>query len=136
MITMITMITQFNKVSLTVLRRDLDEALAVVAARHGITLKTGHISYQDRTCSIKVEAGIINPETGTAATKEAEAFKQLAPIYDLKPGDLGRSIPIKGAMYKIVGLKPGSSVRPIVLEDHQGRRIVAPARMVLTGLAR
>jgi hypothetical protein len=129
-------ITQFDKPSLHLLRAALDRAMAQVALDHGLTLRVGNISYQQQTCTLKVEAAIVDQASGRPATKEAEAFKQLASIYGLRPEDLGRTVTHQGQPLTVAGLKTGASKRPILLEGADGRRIVAPVELVKQLLAR
>ena len=128
------MITQFDKTTCEDLRRDLNEALREVAKRHGLTLRATNMKYTERACTITVEAGVLGVVQGRAATKESEAFSQLAHLYGLKREDLGRTVVLQGAVYTLIGLKPGASKRPMVLEDASGRRVVCPAITVRQAL--
>ena len=48
--------------------------MAKVAAKHGISLTAGNISFTSETATIKVAAGVIGA-SGVVVTKEAKAFE-------------------------------------------------------------
>lgn len=127
-------ITQFDKPSLHLLRTALDRAMAQVALDHGLTLRVGNISYQQRTCTLKVEAAIVDQASGRPASKEAEAFKQFAPVYGLRPEDLGRTVTHQGRPLTVAGLKTRASKWPVLLEGADGRRIAAPVELLVKQL--
>jgi hypothetical protein len=129
------MITNFTKPTLNVLRQDINAALTAVAAKHGITLAAGNISFTPTTCTIKVEAAVTNPETGRAASREEDNFVALAGFYGLAPTDLGRQVSLSGQTYEIVGLKPKAHKRPVLLKSASGRMVVADADLVRRLLA-
>jgi hypothetical protein len=47
-----------DRAALLALRADIDAALATVATKHGIALRTGNIKYDFATCTIQVKAEI------------------------------------------------------------------------------
>lgn len=68
------MIQAFDKATLNALRADLAAALAPVAAKHGISLEAGAITYSANACTIKVEA---KTEGGVEVTRSLLAMHGL-----------------------------------------------------------
>lgn len=115
-------INQFDRQSLRALRADLDSAMATIAAKYGIQLSAGNISFTSDTATIKVAAGII--KNGTAVTAEAKSFEQYKNLVGLGAFKVGDSINIQGKQYTITGYKPRSSKAPVcVSRDGRGFKV-------------
>lgn len=128
-------ITKFDSVSLDSLRASLNEALATVAAKHGISLTTGMISFapDQQRCTVKVEAGVFG-EDGMAVTRAVQDFKLFATAYGLKPEHLGQTFVSRGKKFKLVGINGKASKRPFIIEDEAGVKYTTTEAMVLHGL--
>jgi hypothetical protein len=122
-------INQFNRPSLHMLRASLDEALKAVADRHGIVLKTGHISFTANTCSIRIEGSTIDP-SGVVHSREAEDFKINAELHGLTPEHLNRTFVSAGVTYKLVGYRIKAPKKPFIIEDEAGRKFVGTEDMI------
>ena len=120
-------INQFDRQSLRALRADLDSAMATIAAKYGIQLSAGNISFTSDTATIKVAAGII--KNGTAVTAEAKSFEQYKNLVGLGAFKVGDSINIQGKQYTITGYKPRSSKAPVCVE-HRGSKYKVSVDMV------
>jgi len=106
-------IQQFDRQSLRELRVDLDSAMASIAAKYGIQLSAGNISFNSDTATIKVAAGII--KNGTVVTPEAKAFDQYKRLVGLGNLNVGDTIDLQGSLYTITGYKPRSTKSPVVV---------------------
>lgn len=133
-------ITAFDKPTLRALRPEIERLLAPLAAR-GLRVRVGNARFTDTTADFKLELAVDRPAPHTDGTvresKEAAAFRRLAPVYGLRPEHLGTVFRYMGEDYRIVGLKPAAPKRPIIAECvRTGHKIVAPPELVLGALAR
>jgi hypothetical protein len=127
-------ITQFDRPILRALRSDIEAALKAVAAKHGISLNAGGLSFEPQRFSMKLEGAVIGAD-GNDASSEAASFTRFAAAFGFAPGDLGKRIMLGGKLFTIIGLRPNAPKRPVLLEDANGRRnIVASANSVLLAL--
>ena len=115
-------INQFDRQTLRALRVDLDAAMASIAAKYGIQLNAGNISYTAETATIKVQAGVIS-KSGQVVTKEAQAFNQYKRLVGLGNLNIGDAINIQGKEYTISGYKPRSKNAVIVQRDGRGYKV-------------
>ena len=103
------------------LREEINEALAVVAARNNVRIVAGRATYTQTNSTMKLEISAKDSATGEAIPRMAEDFKSLACLHGLKPEDLGRKFVFAGRGYTIVGLKPRCTQRPIIVTRDDGR---------------
>ena len=135
-------ITTFDKPTLRTLRASIDAALAGVATTHGIRVRVGNARFTDTTADFKLELVVDrlapNAQSPVPESKEAAAFRRLAPRYGFRSDQLGATLTLDGTPYVIVGLRPGAPKRPIVLAQaaNSTRRCVASPDLVLSLLAR
>lgn len=71
-------ITSFEKQTFTFLRAEIDAALNAVAAKHGITLKIGNISFDAGKFSTKLEG-----KCEASGDQEQKMAIQMARLYDI-----------------------------------------------------
>ena len=132
-------ITAFDKPTLRALRPEIERLLAPLAAR-GLRVRVGNARFTDTTADFKLELAVDRPAPHTDGTvresKEARAFRVLAPVYGLRADQLGATLAYDGTIFRIVGLRANAPKRPIILEAASGRRVVAPPELVLGALAR
>ena len=119
-------IQQFDRQTLRALRVDLDSAMATIAAKYGIQLSAGNISFTSETATIKVQAGIV--KNGTVVTKEAKTFDQYKRLVGLGHLSVGDSIQLQGKSYTIAGYKPRS--KNAVVVEREGRSYKCSVDMV------
>src|SRR5688572_28761642 len=95
----------------------IDAALQPIAEELGISISRGRGTYDEINGlgTLKVEVAIKKPD-GTVATREAAYFREAAPLYGLKPEDLGRTFEVKGEQYQLVGLKPRAEKMPFLVK--------------------
>lgn len=129
-------VSKFSKPTLRKLRKEIEDALASVSVRHGIHIKTGRCSFMDSSATMKLEMAVIGAD-GVVHTKEAEAFRNFAGMYDLKRDDLGQKFVAGGTTYEIIGLKTRARKRPILcLSEDNGKTYVFEAEAVIRFLGR
>jgi hypothetical protein len=101
-----------SKQLLMTLRGEIDAALAPLATKHGITLKTGSGSFTPAAFSLKLlGTAVVN---GKAVNKEEVDFQDMAVLLGLDKSDLGKTFTSVGVTYKIVGAKPSAYKFPII----------------------
>ena len=120
------------------LRGEIDQALEVLAKKHGLQIKAGNAKYDPhgQFCTFQLECSVLD-ENNQAKTQEAVDFERMANLYNLKPEDLGKTIVVHGTEYTIEGLKPRSSKYPIcVSRNSDGRKFKLVADWVRSALKR
>lgn len=129
------MTTTFNKQNLATIRKDIDAALAEVAAKHGITLGLGTITFSGDTFSTKLTAMIkdgdvaINDTMSAKQMTWAKDFKAYAFSFGMKAEDLGKKVTIGSTEYVIIGARPRAK-QNIVMRNPNGGFNVQEASVV------
>jgi hypothetical protein len=109
-----TKITQIDRAATKAIADRAEERLEELAQELGLNVRYAGGSFSASNAVIKFEFAVVG-ENGQAATREAEAFKQLAFTLGLQPDDLGRRFSnITGEVFEIVGLKPKSPRFPLL----------------------
>ena len=103
-------ITKFDKSALKLLRPEINESLAELGERFGITLKIGNIRYDDDTFTSKIEASVVG------ADLKANDWSKHFWRFGMEEDWLGRTFERRGYDYKIVGLKPRARKNQILIE--------------------
>lgn len=83
----------------------------------GVSVGVKTWRWDQNTIELKLELGTIS-EDGVIFSREREDFRKYATQYDLKPEWLDRIITYRNQKYKIVGLSPGRSKFPVVVESN------------------
>ena len=92
------------------IRTDAEEALAAVAAKHGLSLKFGAGRFDSTTYTLKVDF-VAPTEDGIPSD-----FARHAPLFGLTADDYGKMVTMRGETYTIVGIKPRSHKYPILMK--------------------
>jgi len=127
--------TQFDQETMKSLHREIYDAIQEIAARRGIQLTVGRSTYTAENATIKIEAAVKSGD-GTAITREATAFRELAHLYGLQPSDLGRTFTLSGTEYTIVGLRTRATRAPILARTSDGKLVGFPAEPIAGKLKR
>jgi len=85
------------------MRAYLEVALTGFEEHFGVQVEIGRMSYSASNVNITLQASEIGTD-GTALTREAEAFKHSAHLYDMSPEWLGAHFTAMGKRFKITGL--------------------------------
>jgi hypothetical protein len=105
------MINQLDRETIVNLRKEMEAAMQVVAAKHGIVIKFGNCKFSPENASFKLDVAT-KAQNGSVITREATAFKQSAVYYGLKSEDLGKVFTFNGKTFKLTGLLPKSRKYP------------------------
>lgn len=111
------------------IRNEIMKALQPIADNLGVAFSIGKIGYSDTYCKVPLTISIVG-ESGEVQTPEAEAFKQVAHLYDLKPENLFAKFKMGGVEYEIIGLNTRSGKYPIKcrrVKDGQAVKVAADA---------
>lgn len=127
-------ITAFDKSSVRTAADKLLAALKPVAEELGL-----HFAYKGSTISpksaiLKFELATVD-ESGTAETQERTDFKQYASLFGLQPSDLDREFTSGGRTFRIAGLRPRATKKPIIVE-REGQQYIFTAEAILQLLGR
>ncbi len=125
---------EINKQNLIILRKQLEEALAPVAAKNGLKLSMGRCTFDPKgIAAFKLDVSAI--VGGAAVTREALDFPKLAAAYGLERADLGREFVIRGERYQVTGINSLSRKMPICGKRiSTGQAFKFPAEAVIAAL--
>jgi len=106
----------FDKGNLPGLRKDINEALKVIADKHNISMKLAKCSFTSDCAEFKLNASVMND--GEVMTKEASDFLRQAYKYNLSDSDLFKSFKgSDGKDYKLMGASIRARKAPLVIQD-------------------
>lgn len=108
--------TTINREFLQSLNADINEALAEIAKKHGVSIQTGKGRFEANNAQITLNIGTISEE-GFVNTREAEDFRFHAPKFGIDPAVLGTTITYGPEQYTIIGMLPRSKKMPILAKQ-------------------
>lgn len=109
----------------------LEKILATFCTEHGIGYQLASASYHPDGAQLTLKIVLSAPTaSGEILDADALAFKRHAERFRLKAEWLFEVITIRGGTYRVVGLRPRAHVRPVVISDHAGRKLVVEAEFV------
>jgi|GEM_PF-3132807 len=111
------MTTTITREMLSRFRKDLDVALALLAAQYGINLKAGNASYLDDTFTLKVEGRTASAKSQSQL--DAELYDQNAAFYGLPPR--GTEITLGCDTFTIVGMRRAPKNNIVISRKRDGR---------------
>lgn len=118
------MSTSITKAFIRDLRIDIDNALAAVATKHGISLTAGNASFTDNTATIKVNVALLIG--GKVATKEQETLKLYQKMLGISDEQMTREFTLGTKRFVLEGYKTSRTSKPFVIcEVGTGRFYVA-----------
>jgi hypothetical protein len=106
----------FTKNSINALRTEIDNTLAALGKKHGISLEAGNCTFNASTCTFKLKCGVANSD-GSFETKESLVWKEVHKVYGFTADDAKRPITRAGRAYMIVGFNTAAKKYPLILED-------------------
>lgn len=125
-------ITEWNRATSRALVDAMNEALAPVAERFGVTLKLGG-------GTMYPAEGLFRPkfeaQLGDADKRTWDALcGQLWPA--LEPDDFGRAITVQGRTFTLCGINPKARKRPVLATGDDGKTYTFPEASVVVALGR
>lgn len=115
-------ITKFDKATCRQVAPKVLDALKPLAESLGLSIRYAGGSYSDGVYTAKVEFGVMGGN-GLAASREGEAFKELAHFYGLAADDLGKTFEHRGEKWTIIGLASRSEKFPLIVQrTRDGKR--------------
>jgi hypothetical protein len=124
-----------------VIRQGITAALEPIVNDWELGMKIGKITYErdGSSATIQIQLGT-KAADGTVVTTEANAFKQLAPMYGMKAEWLHQEFdhPFnRGVRYKIIGLRTKARKNPVIVKDvRSGKDYIVPEQMVITAMSK
>lgn len=112
-------ITGFTRENLRALNAELYDALKPVAAKHGIVVKPGNITFD--TLSFKTKFEFAVTETASGVSGAEATFRRDIEFSAMKPEHFGREFLSRDQRFKIVGFKRGVRL-PVIAARADGKR--------------
>jgi hypothetical protein len=104
-----------NRNVLTAIRADLDAAIAAVAAKHGVSMKTGSARFSSAAATMKVEIATISA-TGEVISKTIAALRANYKYLGLTEDHLNATFSIAGRTYKLAGYNSRRYAKPFEIK--------------------
>jgi hypothetical protein len=124
-----------NVPELQLLRKDIEAALASVAAKHNISLRTGKCKFSSANAEMKLEIAVLD-QSGVAETKELAALKLAASMTGVSDEVLFKEFKsFSGTTYVLCGYCPRKPKYPFLAKSKDDGKIYGLTRpTVLVGL--
>jgi hypothetical protein len=113
---------KFNKSNLSVIRTDIDFALAAVEKQHGVSFKIGRISYTNNDFRTKLECFSASDDSGNAVNIDKQNFETKAFLIGVKKTAFGKTFTSNGRKFTITGLNTRAKKYPIQASTVGGKR--------------
>jgi hypothetical protein len=109
-------ITTIDKQTTIQIRTLIDQALAQVAAQHGLVIKAGRAKYTSSNVVFELTASVVG-DGGVVQTPERVSYERNCTIYGLNREWLDKTVLVGGKRYKITGLRTKSSKDPVLVTE-------------------
>jgi len=113
---------QITKFEAQQIRVGLNEALAQLGKKLGLSFSVGTIRFDSATAEIKVKAAVQNPD-GTFEDPYVREFKKYCSLHRLTEDDLGARFVANGSVFQITGFNPRNSRYPLLAKSAQTGKI-------------
>lgn len=123
----------FDRATVRQYRQLIETVLKPLGEKLGVSISVGNASFTANNVRFKLEVAKV-AATGEVISNDAESFSYNATKYGLQPSDLNREFTLRGTTYKIVGCKPRSWKRPILVADRRGKIFKIDAMTVALAL--
>ena len=108
-------VTKITTSLLTTLREEIDEALAPVLKKYGMSAHTGNARYNDVDATFKLK--VMLGSNDDAAQRD---WDRVCRLYGLKPEDFGSLFESGGVQWEICGIQTRSRKYPILAKNENG----------------
>ena len=117
---------QFNRKNLPGFRREIEQALAAVEAKHNVKFDLGRITFTDSNFRVKLECTTTADRSGNAVDPRKVKFDQNSWRYRISKDAFGKTFTKGGRKYTIVGLNPRAKKYPLQCESPNGQQWKMP----------
>lgn len=122
-------ITEFDRTIAGTLGKQARTLLEPLAQQHGLTIKQRGGRYDPTTLKLTFE--LLVTETPDGKSGEQAQFEKYCFIAGLTPDQFGTEFSYAGETYRIVGIAPKRSKRPVIAaRTKDGKRFVFPGDVV------
>ena len=97
------------------LRGEIDAALAVVGARHGLAIKAGSATFNPQNAVFKLNISVLNA-SGEAVTKEQSDLKHALPRFGLNEAHLTQEFVYGSETFVLHGYRAKARSRPFLIK--------------------
>ena len=121
---MVQKIESFDKLTLPILRDELEEALGQLSKSHNLKIKVGSMSYRKHEVDVKINILIEGQKSHTESVLE-----KFANAMEL---DLSRIVNRNGKAYSLIDYRPKSRVWEFVVQDNKtGKQVLMKRETIL-----
>jgi hypothetical protein len=103
---------------LELIRKEINDAIAAVAAKHNMTMSLGKITYDEVSFKSEIKATVIS--TDGTDLKARNDWDHYCKLFWLKSEDFGKTFVDAGETYTICGVKPRNTKFPILAKSIKG----------------
>jgi hypothetical protein len=117
----------------------LDAELDSVFAKYGLKVRQRRVTTDPALGLVKfsIETAdlALKSKTGETTSPERECFKQMAPMFGLKPDWLGHTFVMNGIEYEVAGLRHKATKNPVLIRrTKDGKQFVCSQYQVIRAL--
>jgi len=121
---MVQKIESFDKLTLPILRDELEEALGQLSKSHNLKIKVGSMSYRKHEVDVKINILIEGQKSHTESVLE-----KFASAMEL---DLSRIVNRNGKAYSLIDYRPKARVWEFVVQDNKtGKQVLMKRETIL-----
>jgi len=103
---------EFNRGNLDGIRRDINEALKAVEAKHDVSFDLGGIGFEKLKFTVKLTVSI-----GDGKEYQKTKFEQVCSIFDIPNDWYGKEFTNRGRKYRITAINTRARKMPMEYED-------------------
>ena len=112
-----TNITEMNAATITMIQKELNDAMAAVLSEHGLSHSMGRVTYSNDSYSTKLSINVGDVSDAKKAEYERYAFK-----FGIPSDSFGKTFTQGSESFTIVGIKPKGKKYPIIAMNKSGKK--------------
>lgn len=109
-------LTKIERRTCTLLRPEVESALAELGEKFGLKISAGNASYNSNAVTFKVELALQGYD------RDKDEFMNVCQFYDLKPSDYGKEFRSRGETFTLVAINTRSPKFCFMGERADGKR--------------
>lgn len=113
---------KFTRSNLTVIRADIESALATVEKQHGVSFKFGRLTFTDNEFGGKLQCFSASDSKGNAVNIDKQNFESKAWMVGVDKSAFGKTFRSNGRKFTITGLNTRAKKYPIQASTVGGKR--------------